>query len=138
MKKELKYLAFTVLGALLQTECWRIVRWIDYDFSVKVIRPFWANDLPITVHWYVKMQNECFLVMLLLFVIAKLGLMTSTRFFTFAMVCVAYKFIDTLLFYFNFSLWENFYLVLLGMVLISSALILYPKRENLAPVKSMM
>lgn len=137
MSNKLKYLAFFVLGALLQTECWRLVRWIDYDFSIKTIQPFLLNDIPISVHWYTKMQNESLLVMMLLFVIAKLGQMLSNRFYLVGMVALVYKFIDTVLFYLNFSLWENFYLVLLGLVFISSALILYPTKENVTPVKSL-
>lgn len=135
MNTKLKILAFTILFALIQTEGWRVVRWINYDFSVKSITPFVFNDAPISVHWFVKFLNEDLLVMLLLVVIVRLAQMVSNRFYCFAMVCAVYKFLDCVLFFLCFKLVPNFYLALIGLVIISAALILYPKKETIAPVK---
>lgn len=137
MKKELKHLALLMLFGLVQTESWRLVRWISYDYSVSMVHPFWFTEEPIRVHWYFKFLSEDLLMMILFFVIARLAKFISYRFYLFGMIATTYKFIDLLMFFANFKRWENGYTIMIGLAFIATGLILYPKKESLAPIKSM-
>lgn len=145
MKRNLIYVAVSLMFAHLLLEAAEIFERIDYESANTPIwpivstkfKPDWYVKDGILLSWWVKHNCDRLLVITTYMVMFRVAMEYSWRLSMIVGMFFGYHVADIIMMWWNWNSWHQFYWVLLGIILISSILIIWPVRNKSAIVKQL-